>query len=197
MRIGLYGGTFDPPHNAHLELAEWVRQELDLDYIYFIPAAIHAIKNNNTLSPAVIRNEMLQEAIKKNDKFKLSRIELERHNISFTIDTLRQFLDYEKMAQATIFYLIGYDNLVEFHLWKSYRSILKICQVVVLQRSGEIDSEIIKKYGDDVLFLDSPCINISATEIRKKISRGVDVSDSVPAPVLEIIRKHGLYKNDT
>ena len=140
---------------------------------------------------------MLQEAIKKNDKFKLSRIELERHNISFTIDTLRQFLDYEKMAQATIFYLIGYDNLVEFHLWKSYRSILKICQVVVLQRSGEIDSEIIKKYGDDVLFLDSPCINISATEIRKKISRGVDVSDSVPAPVLEIIRKHGLYKNDT
>lgn len=194
MRIGLYGGTFDPPHNAHLELAEWVRQELNLDYIYFIPAAIHAFKNNAELTPALIRYEMVQASIKQNEKFRVSRIEIDRENISFAVDTLRQFLNFENIADATLFYIIGYDNLSEFHLWKSYQSILKMCRVVLLRRSGEIDRKLISRYEEEIILLESPCINISATDIRKKISRGVDVLDSLPPAVLEVIQTYGLYK---
>lgn len=194
MHIGLYGGTFDPPHNAHLKLAEWVRKTLNLEYVYFIPAAIHAFKDNSTVTPAWIRFEMVREAIKANNRFRISRIEIDRQDTSFTIDTLHQFPDFENLPESVLYYIIGYDNLAEFHSWKDYRSIFEICKVVVLRRSGRIDKQLVKKYEDDLIFLDSPCIDISATDIRKKIKNGHDISDSVPPAVLAIIRKHNLYK---
>jgi nicotinate-nucleotide adenylyltransferase len=194
MQIGLYGGSFDPPHNAHLILADWVLHELHLDFIYFIPTAIHAFKNNSHLSPADIRYQMVSTAIKENDKFRVSRIELDRNSISFTVDTLRAFIKYEGLPEAKLFYIIGIDNLADFHLWKDPDLLFQLAQIVVIRRSGVDDTNLIEKYKGKVIFLESPIIDISATDIREKKKNNIDISDIVPPPVCKLIEEHELYQ---
>jgi len=194
MKLGLYGGTFDPPHKAHLKLAEWVLNELHLDYIYFIPAAVHAFKNNSELSPKHIRLEMLSAAIKNKPKFRVSRLEIDRDGVSYTINSIQDFLNYEGIVKAKLYYIIGIDNLLEFHLWKDPEKILNLAQLIVIRRSGFNNHEIIKKYKDKANFLQSPIIDISATDIRYKIKNNIDVSDVLPTAVYKIIKKYGLYR---
>jgi nicotinate-nucleotide adenylyltransferase len=195
MQIGLYGGTFDPPHNAHLKLAEWVRQKLQLDFIYFIPAARHAFKKNSHLSPEDIRVKMVEAAISENRQFRLSRIEMDRNGISYTVDTIRDFSKYENIPAAKLYYIIGIDNLTEFHRWKNPESITKLVQVVVIRRSVPDNLNVISRYKKKVTFLVSPLIDISATEIREMVKNGIDISDFVPPAVNQVIREYGLYRN--
>jgi nicotinate-nucleotide adenylyltransferase len=195
MRIGLYGGTFDPPHNAHLKLAEWVRQKLRLDYIYFIPAAKHAFKKNSHLSPEDIRVKMVEAAVGENRHFRLSRIEMDRIGISYTVDTIRNFSQYENIPAAKLYYIMGIDNLAEFHRWKDPESIAKLVKVVVIRRSGPDNKGIISSYRKKVMFLASPILDISATEIREMVKNGLDISDLVPPAVNKIIHEYRLYQN--
>jgi nicotinate-nucleotide adenylyltransferase len=195
MRIGLYGGTFDPPHNAHLKLAEWVRQKLRLDYIYFIPAAKHAFKKNSHLSPEDIRVKMVEAAVGENRNFRLSRIEMDRIGISYTVDTIRNFSQYENIPAAKLYYIMGIDNLAEFHRWKDPESIAKLVKVVVIRRSGPDNKGIISSYRKKVMFLASPILDISATEIREMVKNGLDISDLVPPAVNKIIHEYRLYQN--
>ena len=195
MRIGLYGGTFDPPHNAHLKLAEWVRQKLRLDYIYFIPAAKHAFKKNSHLSPEDIRVKMVEAAVGENRHFRLSRIEMDRIGISYTVDTIRNFSQYENIPAAKLYYIMGIDNLAEFHRWKDPESITKLVKVVVIRRSALDNKGIISRYRKKVMFLASPILDISATEIREMVKNGLDISDFVPAAVNKIIHEYGLYQD--
>jgi nicotinate-nucleotide adenylyltransferase len=190
MRIGLYGGTFDPPHNAHLKLADWVQKEL---YIYFIPTAIHALKNNSDLSPTFIRLKLVEAAIEGYEEFKASRIEIDRKDISYTIHTLQEFKKYEKLPESEMYYIIGIDNLADFHMWKEPDKIMELARIVVIRRSGTDDQKINSKYIQKVTFLESPIIDISATEIRNKINLGIDVSDLLPPSVLKVINDYGLY----
>jgi len=193
MRIGLYGGTFDPPHTAHIRLARWVRDKLDLEYIYFIPAAFHALKNNSKLSPAEIRYRMVQVATENEKKFKVSRIELDRKGISFTVDTLREFLEYENLPQSELFYIIGIDNLYDFHRWKDPAIIKKLATIVVIQREGGKKEDISSDITKDTLFLNSPIIDISATEIREEIKSGIYDKEKIPGRVLDVIKDLNLY----
>jgi nicotinate-nucleotide adenylyltransferase len=197
MKIGLYGGTFDPPHNAHLELAEWVQKELQLDFVYFVPAAIHAFKNNIDLSPPEIRLQLVENAIKDHTRLRVSRIELNRPDISYTVHTLQKFRQYEKLPDSELIYIIGFDNLAEFHRWKEPEEILNLAKVVVIRRSMDnmqgVNTDIDKK----VQYLESPFIDISSTEIRDKIRKGIDVSKLVPTPVLKLIDEYGLYRQPT
>lgn len=194
MKIGLYGGTFDPPHNAHLTLADWVQKKIGLAYIYFIPAAIHALKNNSELSPTPIRLQLVQKAIEGYDKFRVSRIEIDRKDISYAVTTLRDFKKYENLPDSELYYILGIDNIIDFHLWKEPETILKLAKIIVLRRSGfpiqKVESQLSKK----VTYLDSPFIDLSATEIRKKIKMGIDVSELIPSSVLNIINRYGLYR---
>ncbi len=195
MRIGLYGGTFDPPHNAHLKLAEWVRQKLRLDYIYFIPAAKHAFKKNSHLSPEDIRVKMVEAAVSENRHFRLSRIEMDRIGISYTVDTIRDFSQYENIPAAKLYYIMGIDNLAEFHRWKDPESITKLVKVVVIRRSAPDNKSIMSRYRKKVMFLASPILDISATEIREMVKNGLDISDYVPPAVNKIIHDYGLYQD--
>ena len=195
MKIGLYGGTFDPPHNAHLKLAEWVREKLQLDYIYFIPAAVHACKNNSDLSPASIRLKLVEKAIEDYGRFRVSRIEIDRNEISYTVHTLEHFRQYEKLTGSQLFYIIGSDNLIDFHKWKEPDRIMKLAQIVVLRRSADQAKKSDDIYAEKVIYLNSPLIDISSTEIREKIGQGSDVSDLIPFAVSIIIDNYGLYRN--
>ena len=195
MRIGLYGGTFDPPHIAHLKLADWVQKELQLAYIYFIPTAIHALKNNSDLSPAFIRLKLVEAATEGYEGFKVSRIEIDRKEISYTIHTLQKFKKYEKLPESEIYYIIGIDNLADFQMWKEPDKIMDLARIVVIRRSGTEDQKINSKYIQKVTFLESPIIDISATEIRNKINLGIDVSDLLSPSVLKVINDYGLYRD--
>jgi nicotinate-nucleotide adenylyltransferase len=195
MKVGLYGGTFDPPHNAHLTLAEWVQKELQLEYIYFIPTAIHALKNNSDLSPTPIRLELVQKAIEGYERFRISRIEIDRKTTSYTVKTLQEFRKFEKLPESELYYIIGEDNLVDFHLWKDPYTIMKLAEIVVLRRTGTDGQKVKSQFSQNVTYLDSPTIDLSATEIRKKIKMGIDVSELIPPSVLKIINEYGLYRN--
>ncbi len=194
MQIGLYGGTFDPPHNAHIKLARWVRDKLDLDFVYFIPAALHALKNNSYVTPAEIRYRMVLAATEMDTHFKVSRIELDRPGISFTVDTLREFADYENIPDAKLFYIIGIDNLYDFHRWKDPKIITDLATIIVIQRHGCKQENISDDFKQSVLFLESPIIDISATDVREEIKKGIFDTNKVPAPVLGVIRQLNLYQ---
>jgi len=195
MKIGLYGGTFDPPHNAHLSLAKWVQKELQLAYIYFIPASIHAFKKKSDLSPTSIRLKLVQKAIEGYERFRVSRIEIDRKDTSYTVKTLQDFRKIEKLPDSELYYLIGEDNLIDFHRWKDPDSILKLAQIIVLRRSGPHLRKVSSELGRKVIFLDSPIIDVSATDIRKKIKMGIDVSELLPPSVLKIINDYKLYRD--
>jgi nicotinate-nucleotide adenylyltransferase len=193
-KIGIYGGTFNPLHHAHLILAEWAIIELHLDLVYFIPAFIHAFKNNSQSVSAEIRYEMINAAVKDFPHLKVSRIEIDRFSTSFTVDTLRDLKSDKLFRNTELFYLLGSDNLSEFHLWKNPEEILKLSAVAVFRRSNDNDLLIDNKYKDRIIMLDSPIINISATEIRKRIKENKPYQSLVPEAVYKIIEDKRLYK---
>jgi nicotinate-nucleotide adenylyltransferase len=194
-KIGIYGGTFDPIHHAHLILAEWATIELHLDLIYFIPAFIHAFKMSSQLSSAELRYEMIKAAIKDFPRFKVSRIEIDRQTTSFTIDTLRDLKSYESFNDSELVYLIGSDNLFEFPLWKNPEDILELATVGVFKRLNYDKPLISHKYKNKITIFDSPLINISATEIRKRIREKKSYQSLVPEKVFRIIEDKKLYKD--
>jgi len=194
MKIGLYGGTFDPPHRAHVELAEWVLAELGLDYIYFIPAAVHAFKDNLQITPEKIRLEMLEAATTGHENLRISQVELNRHGISFTVDTLREFLKFEDLPPAQLYYIIGLDNLVDFNRWKEPEMIMRLAKVIVVRRPGGAEKPLPEKYQNKMRFLNSPLIEISSTDIRQLVRLGQPISELVYPEVSELIDRYALYR---
>ena len=192
-RIGLYGGTFDPPHNAHVALAGYVLDKLSLDFIYFIPTAIHAFKDRKHITPQQIRYTMLEMAVASHPKFRISKIEFDRPAVSYTVDTLKMFCKYEKIDQAFLHYIIGMDNFLEFSLWKEPARILNLANLVVMHRAGYSEPSVEEKYSERVMFLKTPSYDISSTEIRKLISNGLPFKHLIPPGVAKIIERHHLY----
>ncbi len=193
-KIGLYGGTFDPIHIGHLLLAEWAQQDLGLDRVYFIPASIHAFKRNGELSDSKLRFRLVQTAIRDFPGFSVSRIELDRDGISYAVDTVTDFRRYEQVEGADLYYLMGMDNLKDFHRWKQPDEIMKQAQITVFARPGYEQQEIHERYKDSVLFLNSPVLDLSASGIRSRIAAGKSVRGMVTPAVYEIINAMNLYR---
>lgn len=193
-KIGLFGGTFDPIHIGHLIVAESVLNELSLDNIYFIPAHKHALKPNKKITSPEIRLELLKTALKDFSYFTISDIELKSNNVSFTIDTLKNFKVYEKLSNVELYYIIGFDNLSELHLWKDYEKIMEMAQFVVLTRQGSYDEHLINKYKNRIIIPKSPQIDISSTLIRHRILENKTWKSMVTPAVHEYIIRHNLYK---
>lgn len=193
-KIAVFGGTFDPIHKGHVRLAEWLHNELHIDLVYFVPAARHAFKINSKISPAEIRVELLAAAIKPFPYMKISRIELDRSAISYTVDTLEEFPKYEQLENFELYFVIGKDNLSDFHRWKNPERILKLAKLIVLKRSGLNG---IAKFSESenkrIITVDSPCIDISSSEIRARIEHGRSYKNLVPAAVFEKIERYQLY----
>ena len=193
LKIGLFGGSFDPIHVGHLQMANWTKEKLSLNRVFFIPAAIPPHKQNVKLTESVHRRKMIQLALESQSNLELSTIEIERNGISYSIDTVCYFKNLFHLCRENLFWLIGSDNLLDFQNWYQPEKIIDNCMVAVYKRPGlkldKVDSGILKK----VLLLDSPLINISATRIRQKIKLGESVESLIPAETMAYIIKHKLY----
>jgi len=193
MNIGIYGGSFNPPHIAHLIFAEMLYEELQLDKVIFIPSATPPHKKNHNLLSAEKRLELIRLAIDGNERFGVSDVEIQRGGTSYTIDTLKSL---EKLYKnATLYLIVGFDNLEIFHQWKEYRTILNKCTLVAVNRPGfktdTVDAEVLSR----TKIIDLPRFDISATDIRQRIREGKSIRYMVPDAVLTEIEKNNLYKD--
>lgn len=194
IKIGLFGGSFDPIHNGHLILANWVRNKLSLGRIIFIPAAVPPHKQNLKLTDSNHRYRMVQIAIENHPNFEVSDIEIKRSGISYTIDTIFYFQQKFSLNNKHLFLIIGADSLLDFPNWKEPEKIIENCQVVVLQRPEVNLNQAKPEYKRQAIILQSPLIDISATDIRRRIREGDSIAQFVPPAVEHYIYEHKLYK---
>ena len=183
-KIGIFGGTFDPIHHGHLILARDAVETLRLDSLIFIPAAISPHKVERKPAPPEIRLEMLRAAIEGEGDFVVDAIELERPPPSFTIDTVEAVREREPGAE--FIYLVGEDNVARLTTWHRFSELSKMVRFAVLDRTG---AETAHPYPVVLRQID-----ISATDIRKRVARGQSIRYLVPPAVETIIRERQLYR---
>lgn len=202
MKIGILGGTFDPIHIGHLIIAQHACEELRLDKLLIIPASTPPHKLRYKITDGRHRLAMAKCAAKDNPKFVVSDIELKNKGVSYSIDTL-EMIKRRMGRSARYFFIIGSDMIPDLHTWKEIGRLTEICTLVVAIRPG-IDKNQLKKMklklpapvrkralGNIML---NPIVDISATEIRKRVSIGKSIRYLVPEKVEKYIIKHKLYK---
>ncbi len=185
-KIGLFGGSFDPIHLGHLILARDAMEQLGLAKVIFIPANISPHKLDHPPAPAQARCEMVAAAIAGEPRFECDDCEVRREGTSFAVDTVRLMI--HRHPEADFFYFIGEDNLAALPTWKEITELPRLAQFVVLARSVAptgTEFPVVRRY-----------IDISSTDIRKRIARGLSVRYLLPDKTCEIIQRLGLYRNE-
>jgi len=202
--IGIFGGSFNPPHVGHLILAERCRELLKLDKIIFIPAYISPHKTGMKLIDPNHRLKMLKIAIKGNPHFDCSNIEIKRKGKSFTYDTLLSL--QSKYKKSKLYLIIGKDNYNDFSAWKNYKEILKLCSIVVINRhvmknkreksdnKNVATSNCVQLVNHgNFIFINTPLIDISSTEIRNRIKSDLSIKHYTTENVEKFIVKNKFY----
>lgn len=199
---GIFGGTFDPVHYGHLLAAQWAGEVFGLDEIIFIPAARPPHKDPDSVINGQHRMRMVELAIKDNPAFSVSALELERSGYSYTVDTIRHFLQAD--PQLNIRFILGVDALQLIHTWKEVEQLITLCRFIVVTRPGyELDradpvfATVPAELWDRIDLLAIPGLEISSSEIRKRIAAGRSVRYLLPPEVAEYIKKNELYRNET
>lgn len=195
MKIGLFGGTFNPIHIGHMIIAEWIRVELKIDTIYFIPTAIPPHKSNTDIIEGKHRYEMVKSAVQIHNKFKVSDFEM-KSTRSYSIDTINHFKNEFGFSDKNIFFIIGEDNLAQLDKWCSPEKIIEACSLIVVPRNFERSKDKLKenkaKYRD-YFIVKFPYLDISSTLIRERIKKGKSIKFLVPDSVEDYINRKGLY----
>ncbi len=198
MNIGVLGGTFDPIHIGHLIIAEEVRTCQSLAEVLFVPAGQPWLKVDNAISPVEQRVQMVRLAIADKPHFKLSTMEIERVGPSYTVDTIAE-LKGQIGAGDKLFFILGWDNLAQLPQWHEPSRLVKLCHLVAVPRVGcpvpDLNSleAAIPGLSQSTILLDTPQIDISASEIRSRVARGLSIRHLVPEPVEGYIKQHRLY----
>lgn len=201
INTGVLGGTFNPIHNGHIAIAEAARIALNLDEIYFIPTGQPQLKDNDVLLATEHRVQMINVAISEKPFYKLSTIEVERAGPSYTVDTLSE-LRRQLSSEHELFFILGWDSLAQLPHWKDPDLLIQMCKLVVVSRPGyplpDIASmeDTVPGITGRVIILDRPHIDISSSDIRERIARGLGVKHLLPGPVEEYIRENSLYMNE-
>jgi nicotinate-nucleotide adenylyltransferase len=198
MRLGIYGGTFDPIHYGHLLLAERCREELQLDEVWFIPAGSPPHKQGRVSTPAKARVAMVEFAVSGFPEFRVSRIELERGGQSYTVQTLEQVRASDPSRE--VFLLMGADSIAELGTWKDPARILELSQVVAVNRAGESPDlssldELLQQTGRTVRTVEMPAMGISSGDIRTRVAQKQSIRFLTPRPVEMYIRQNKLYED--
>ena len=198
MRLGIYGGTFDPIHYGHLVLAEQCREQCQLDEVWFVPAAQPPHKLDVKISPAKARCEMIEFAIAGHPHFRLSRLELERTGPSFTVTTLEQLQAED--ASRELFLLIGGDSLHDLPQWREPRRILELATVVAVNRGDRplpdrspLEQQLGPAAAARLRFVEMPGLDLSARDIRQRCGAGRSIRYIVPRAVEAYIAQNHLY----
>jgi nicotinate-nucleotide adenylyltransferase len=189
-RIGIFGGTFDPPHVAHLVLAEWAREQLRLDRVIFVPAAIPPHKQRRRISSAAHRVGMTRAATRGNPGFAVSTVEVRRRGPSYTVDTLRAIRGMH--PEASLHLIIGEDSLVDFHTWHQPEEILSLARLAVATRPGTRGTGASAR-GGRVAWLRAPALDVSSSVIRARVRAGRSIRYMVPDAVARYVAAHRLY----
>ena len=191
-RIGVLGGTFDPIHLGHLIVAEEVADRCRLDRVLFVPAAEPPHKRRPEISGVELRTRMVQEAIAHNSRFALSRVEVDRQGVSYTVDTLRLLRD-EFGDDAELFLIVGRDSAEDMAAWSQPAELTRLAHVVVADRPGTAlggDPDLLAQ----MTFLDTTRLALSSTDVRRRVLEGRSIRYLVPQPVVDIINEARLYR---
>lgn len=188
-RVGLFGGSFDPVHLGHLLVAQAAREELNLDRLFFVPAAQSPFKPAQPPSPSHVRVRLLRLALADWDWCEIDEQELRRGGLSFTIDTVR---DYATRYPSTeISYLIGADHASELHKWRDAKELARLTKFVVIPRPGQAEGTLPAPFSGQRL-VGFP-VAISSSQVRARARAHLPLQPLVPAAVAEAIRNNGLY----
>jgi nicotinate-nucleotide adenylyltransferase len=188
VRLGLLGGTFDPPHLGHLVAAQEAAAQLDLARVLFLPARQNPLKQDEQVSPAHDRCRMVELAIADNPRFELSRLDLDRPPPSYTVDLLRTLAVMHPGAE--LFFLIGADILPELPRWHRLDEVTRLATLAAINRPG---APILQEVPAGVRLLSVPGVAISSTELRARVQAGLPIRYLTPDPVVEYIYERRLY----
>lgn len=189
MRVGLLGGTFDPPHLGHWLAAVDALETLELDRLAFVPAAQQPLKVGQSTAPAADRLAMLRAAVGDDPRFVVDPIEIERAGLSFTVDTLAAYRERPEVRE--LFFVVGADVLSSFHRWREPDRVQQLATLVVLRRSA---NAVTLPAGVSARVLQSRRVDVSSTEVRARVRAGLSVRGFVSEAVAAHIAAAGLYR---
>jgi len=202
-KILLFGGSFDPIHNGHLIVCRYAAERLGVDRVVLIPGASPPHKQHLTLTPADVRLQLCRSAVQDDPMFEVSGWETEQTGPNYTLLTVKHFQQAGASGDV-LYWLIGLDSLAELPTWYRVGELAKLCKLVTVGRPGshrpgrELLSACLSSDQIDELeshYLDSPLIEISATDIRERVRTDRDIRYLVPEAVREAIASAGLYRN--
>ncbi len=202
MREGILGGSFDPIHNAHLHVAREAMKRLSLDRVLFMPASRPPHKKDRALTPGDARLAMVKLAIAGASGFDVSDAELRREGPSYTIDTVS--VELSRLGQGwEIFFLVGADQALELDTWYRIGTLVTVCTLVPMTRPGfrladldrlseRLPLDVVRRIQASALEI--PPMDVSSTEVRRRVKEGKSIDGLVPAAVADYIRERGLYR---
>lgn len=197
MKIGIYGGSFNPVHNGHIHLAETAVKELGLDKLFLVPSKVSPHRSSSEYAPDEDRLEMLRLAIKDKECLEVSDFEIKCDRVSYTIYTIEHFC--REFPGSELFLLVGSDMLLSFDTWYRFEDILRSATLCCVSRQ-EGDLSLLRekahklgKYGE-ILISEIPPVEISSTEIRKKIAKNQEITCYLDKNVVQYIRSNELYQ---
>lgn len=215
MRLGIFGGSFDPVHNGHLALARSCQQQAELDEVWFTPTAVQPLKQHGPLASDAQRVEMLKLAFDSERSepggprepgrprprltWRVCTLEIDRGGFSYTIDTLRQI--HVELSDAKLFFLMGADALRDVPQWREPAEIFRLATPLVVCRAGQPQPDLaaierLCPAENQPLPVEMPAMEISSTEIRRRAATGQPIDDLVPVSVAQYISDHSLYIPD-
>ena len=189
MKLGLFGGSFDPVHLGHLLVAQAAIEELGLDRLFFIPAAQSPFKPESQPAPAAIRLQLLRLALAGRTNCEIDEQEIHRGGVSYTVDTLRDYA--KKFPCAELFYLIGADHVAKLNEWRDPGELARLAKFVVIPRPGEASVDFPPPFRGRSL--KGFPLAVSALEIRARLKAGLPIEPLAPPAVAEAIRNNRLY----
>jgi nicotinate-nucleotide adenylyltransferase len=201
MRLGIFGGSFDPVHYGHLLLAECCREQARLDHVWFVPAHIPPHKQEHVLAPASCRVEMLRLAIGGHPALEACTLEIDRGGVSYTVDTLETL--HAEDPSRKLFLLLGADSLADLPNWRQPERICQLAELLVVGRgeTGEPDFSALASLVPPqrlaaiaAAVVEMPIIGISASDLRRRVAAGQSIRYRTPRAVEQYIASHGLYR---
>ena len=195
--IGILGGTFNPPHMGHLVMAQEALDQLDLERVVLLPVAVPPHKEAREDPGGTVRVELCRLAVAGDEHLGVSTLEVDRGGASYTVDTLRELHELEPEHDLT--FIVGGDMAQSLPAWREPEAILALAQLAVAEREGVRREDIARRLeplhdGGRVVFFDMPRIDISSSDIRRRVAEGRPIRYLVPDAVAEAIAEHNLYR---
>jgi len=196
MRIGILGGTFDPPHTGHLSLGQAAIEQLELDELIFIPANRNPLKGTKNETAAKHRLAMVEKLITGQPQMAYSDMEITRGGPSYTVDTMSEL---QMVRPADYWFIMGADALRGLASWKSPNRLTRLCRIAVAVRPPLIVADVLVKLPEEfkghVDIIEMPALDISSTELRNRIHNGQNINPWMTTEVRQYIQTHKLYRN--